>query len=862
MPKVLRRTLLIISLLLILLLSVAVIIAGLFEERIGQTLTTEINKQLTSEFTISDFELSLIKGFPSASAGLKDVRILDNKEKILLQAEEMAFRFSLFSLFGSKIKINSILIRQGALNIYIDRNGQGNYDILQPVEETETSDESSADLAISLKEARLVNMEVFYRSVPDQQRTRLLLEDLELSGDFSSTKFDLTSKADMQSAYIELDGVQYLVKKDLGYDAKIAVDMDAQSYQFDRLHLRIEDNAFELNGSVDVRDEETDYDILATIEEGNLEGVLQLLPESYLQYVGDLSTRGTFEFEATIQGTQTQRVQPEIIVTLGLRDGQLNSSYLDAPIKDLTFDAEFTNGKYRTAKSSILKVRDFKGYLDGERIELLLQANNLEDPDIRFGLNGALSMAAAFPLFGGENISDGSGKIVIQNLQIDGRYNDMIRASRINRVKANGTVAFDDVSLTMNKKKLLIDRGDLVLNNNDLRVGDFKIEAPGTEIQLSGNFSNILPVLLADSTNSQKAALNFQAKLTAPSIDIDELIALTETPVEESSVSATTYDSIQVAEIKKREFFTNFLNGTFKAKVDAFNYGEIAGKNFDGQLKFVNNEMLIKGSTETMEGKIILDGTLFFEDRPKIQAKLDIQEINANEFFRQTESFGQDYLTDKHVSGTLNAKAAIFANFDKYGNFLYDELLVFAGIGIEDGRLKDFEMLEDFSSLIKIEDLRDIRFSNMENWLLINKGVLTIPTLFVQSNAINLTVSGEQSFAGQMEYYIKVNAGQVVANKLKRHNPEMDPIEAKSKGMFNMYFKVFGDLETFDYEISKREAKAAFDASERDKTRVRNALIEAFGSDVQLISEPPEWADIPDYTNYDEEEEETYLEGF
>jgi len=165
MPKVLRRTLLILSLLIIFILSAAIIVAGLFEERIGQTLTEEINKQLTSEFTISDFELSLLKGFPSASAGLKDVRILDTREKVLLEAEEMAFRFSLLSLFGSKIKINSILIRDGGLNIYIDRRGHANYDITKP-NEAPTEETESADLAIVLKEARLVNMEVFYARYP------------------------------------------------------------------------------------------------------------------------------------------------------------------------------------------------------------------------------------------------------------------------------------------------------------------------------------------------------------------------------------------------------------------------------------------------------------------------------------------------------------------------------------------------------------------------------------------------------------------------------------------------------------------------------------------------------------------------
>ena len=71
----------------------AVIIAAFFEKQIGERLLTEINKQLDSELTVGEFELSLLSGFPNASANLRNVIIDDSFDGTLLEANNLSFRF-------------------------------------------------------------------------------------------------------------------------------------------------------------------------------------------------------------------------------------------------------------------------------------------------------------------------------------------------------------------------------------------------------------------------------------------------------------------------------------------------------------------------------------------------------------------------------------------------------------------------------------------------------------------------------------------------------------------------------------------------------------------------------------------------
>ena len=317
--------------------------------------------------------------------------------------------------------------------------------------------------------------------------------------------------------------------------------------------------------------------MVAKNEEGDLGGVLQLLPDSYAQYLGDFTSRGQFYFDALIDGKLSKTENPTLDVKFGLDEARISSPKLDYPFKDVSFDATFTKGSRKNNATSRFEMPRLKGYFNNELIEVKLNASNFDDPNIDFALDGTLPLEAVYGLFGNENIKDGSGEIEIQGLEVRGRLSDMESSSGIARVETSGTIQFDDARLNFEDDKITIDRGDLLLEGNSLVMKEVKIEGAGSEIYLDGSCYNLLPVIFADSLNSKRAELQFEANLNAPKMDIDRLIALTVSPVEEGEVSEEVYDSIQVKEVQEREQFTQFLKGSFNANIESFNYGKIDG---------------------------------------------------------------------------------------------------------------------------------------------------------------------------------------------------------------------------------------------------------------------------------------------
>jgi len=385
-----------------------------------------------------------------------------------------------------------------------------------------------------------------------------------------------------------------------------------------------------------------------------------------------------------------------------------------------------------------------------------------------------------------------------------------------------------------------------------------ELEGAGTEIKLNGKFINLLPVLFADDTNSKKAELKFNAKVIGKRVDLDRLAAIGAIDVEEDEVTEEVMDSIQVAHTIEQERLTKLLDGTIEIKVEEFNYNEIEGENFAGELDFENNEVALKGYAEAMEGSYDLDGKLFFKEKPYLKAKLKCEQIDFKEFFRQGENFGQEFIQAKHVDGTLNAQLYIVAKWNEEGEFVYDDLNVLGDLSIDDGNLKNFKMLYDFSDYMHISDLRNIHFDNMRNYLEIKEGKVYMPAMFIRSNAVNLMVNGKHTFENEFDYNVKVNAAQVLANKIKKQNKGSSLLPTKKKGWFNLYYNIEGDIEDYAVKSDKKNIKREFKLSEYRRDKIKSTLKKEFGSLVVVN----EWDKaIPEYDSADSVDDIT-LEGF
>jgi hypothetical protein len=195
----------------------------------------------------------------------------------------------------------------------------------------------------------------------------------------------------------------------------------------------------------------------------------------------------------------------------------------------------------------------------------------------------------------------------------------------------------------------------------------------------------------------------------------------------------------------------------------------------------------------------------------------------------KTDNFGQTTLTSKNLRGKLSSIVKIEAFWDSTGIFNYNKLDVVADLSIKKGELINFEMMKSLSSYVKLKDLEHIKFNEMHNQLFIRNNELVIPAMFIQSNAINLTLAGKHGFNQDFDFKMKINAGQVIAQKMKKFNPNLSLIPARKKGIFNIYCSVYGNIDKaeFNYKVGKKHAKKQLATDLKQQTNLVNNSLRA-----------------------------------
>ena len=833
------RFLKITGILLVVLLLIPVIAVSFFGGPIARAVVNSLNNRLQTEIVVADYDVSFWANFPSLSVDLTDVQVAGSDGSDLLMAEQLSCLLDLGSLFGSKIRVEEIVVSDGSLNLIVDVDGNTNYQLTgyTPVGEAPPADPDAEATEFAIADARFKGMEISYRDAQLQVYLNGNIDRLSFSGDFGADEYVMATEGLLDIYHLDQEGTRYLNETQMRLEAQTRVDNVAGSYTFAPLKVETGDLELSIVGDLTPTKDGLLTDLRVESQSGNLEDVIALIPPDYAGNLGELETRGELELSGSLSGEWTARNYPKMDGRLLFTNGRVGSPRMNVGAKDLNLRARFVYLDGPSGGVQSFAIEELTGLFRNQPFAMRLSVEDLNDPKIELSANGSFPLGSLPAFVGNGPLTDGEGFVRIRDLRVAGFYEDMLRPRRMGKVSAGGSITLEDGELTFNDQKLRFPSGTLLLRDNEMELTDLVFEGPGTEISFTGKATNLIPVLFADSLNTNDAELLFDAKLSGASFDIDELIKLggpTEAEEEQAAAEGKT-DSLRAKTVARRAQITDLLRGRFDADVEEWNYEKVEGEDFRGQLVFSPQRLEVTGITAAMDGQLKVNGEVFFQELLRVEGRVKALSISAEEFFRQGENFGQEVLTDENLEGKMNANLWVQSYFTPEGDLDYEKLHVLAGIDIADGELHDFEMLENFAFALKAGDLKRVRFTRLRNFFEILDETIYIPRMFIQSSAANFEISGSHTFNQYLDYFIKVNAGQAIKNKIKKHDDELEILPARRNGFFNLYYTVKGPLETFAVESDKRAVKNDFSRSEYRKERVRKKLEELFAEPIELL---------------------------
>ncbi len=288
-------------------------------------------------------------------------------------------------------------------------------------------------------------------------------------------------------------------------------------------------------------------------------------------------------------------------------------------------------------------------------------------------------------------------------------------------------------------------------------------------------------------------------------------------------------------------------NQKINIELDKLVWNKAIISNLKSTATLKDHQIDYKVSGKLCEGAFSSTGIVVgFNQRPVANGRWTVTDIQIDQLLESFSNFDQEFITSKNLSGKTNLWVDTKLPFDEQWNLLSKQVVVKSAIDIREGRLRDMHAFEEFSKFVHLDDLRDIRFNQIRNYMLIEKGKVYLPVMFIQSSALNLSISGEHGFDEEIIYYLKLNVGQVASAKLKKNKSNSDFVKASKSGWINMYFALGGTTQDVTYQQYKKAVIAGFEKSTQVKEKLRDELVAQFGYDVYWL-EPNEWEDIPEY---------------
>lgn len=796
MHKYLKYSLIGIGSLLGLILLLIITVPLLFESRIKRLFISELNKNLATEVVVNetDIHLSMWRNWPQLALSFENIGIKESiagSDSFFIQAGRIDLAFNINDLIKKKYNVHTLVIKDAVVSLTEDADGTINYRFWK----TDTTQSSSADFAIQLKEILLKNVDFKYLDENSNIRMHLHADDLAATGNFYTEEFDVKTQGAVVSHYITIGSSTYLQENEADIDCNLDVNLKNQLYTFSSSSLTINYNTFDVSGNFIIGDG-VNYDLMMQSRNVNIEALLITIPAKYRKGLNGLEGKGKLNFTASVKGLFSQKSIPLVTANFDLTNSTIIHEKFGDKLTDVSLTGSYSNGAGNNKTTSELHLRDFKGKYKGEVLSGYLHIQNLANPDIDCKLNGTLPASLILPSLLPE-ATEIAGTISFDQVVYKGNP-DQVGASNLSRNPPSGKIILHDVSCKYRNEMMQFQSGDIALRNQTLEIANLHCVLPGADITGDLIVANWF-ALASGNGNNQLTVIN--GSLHSKLLDIYTLMHFVSPP-------ASNGHTTGVATVRKPVWMQ--MSGMLQLRVDKLQYKRITLNNLNTGLSFSNSVIAARNLTaEIQNGNVQLAATLrtFNSGNYLLESSGILNNIDITELFRELENFGQTTLTDKNIKGRATVLVENFSmGFTPQFEVIEPSIYTLANVKIDNGELINYTVLESLSKFVDMTELQDIKFETLQNQIEIKDRTIYIPATSIRSSALDLYISGTHTFDNAIDYQVKLSMADVMMKKFFKVSKSSEDYE-KAEGGINVYLVMQGTVEHPVIHFNKKEGK-------------------------------------------------------
>lgn len=712
------------------------------KEHIMIEINQKINENISGHASIGDVGYKFLIGFPSFTVVLNEVELQDSlytiHKRSVLKAKEIEVRLNVFGLIHKKVEIDKIVLIDTKIDLYKDKNGVSNSNILKPKPKT-NQPKSNADTEID---------EVAFKNVifisENAQRNKLFhfeVSSLKSRIDYSDEGWKTDLYLDVLAKSMAFNTLRGSFIKDKKIKGKLELEFSKEKNKIDVLTeaLGIGDDDFDIKASFGLEKEHPMMDIDITTKILWLNAA-RLLDNHLFGILNHFDLKKPLEANCRIKGDMNAEGDPEIVVVGKIKDNILVST--EGETTDCSFVGKYTNnfknGLGNVDANSAVIIKDFKGIHEGIPIEIPNAAIvNLEKPIATGDLHSKFEVKQLGHVFGEEFIKFNGG-----TANVDLKFKVDLASLRILKPHFVGKINIEKANLLFKAKNLNF-KTDVVLDFTDeaLFIRDIKYQSDKNIVYLDGKIDNFLN-LYYNQPEKMVAVLNVKS----PYMDFKKFMGVLAYKEKGKAVKKGQAKKAPTkSDIKKRISFFQKCQVLLNLNLDKMVYSNLTAKNAKINVLVNNRSAHIRqGQIETCGGKITFDSQMIpVGDLFNMKASVDVASVDIPQFLTSFKNFGITSFQPKNIKGNLSAKGDLSFKMNRNGDMADESIAGHLNYDIKNGTLTDFKPIMKVGKFaFPNRDVKNIVFNDLSGKLKIEGSFVTVDYFKVSSNVLNFDVEG------------------------------------------------------------------------------------------------------------------------
>ncbi|PKP39896.1 MAG: hypothetical protein CVT98_00090 [Bacteroidetes bacterium HGW-Bacteroidetes-15] len=792
--------------------TLGLVITGIMlEDRIVAMSIAQINKQLNVKIKIKEVKVSLLTGFPKATVKMKGVEIVEGSldtpkelEPGLLSLEGVDLKFGIIGILKNEYKVDELILKNGWLNFYFDNSGKGNFEIF------EKSDSNEASWLLNLDVFRLDNINLSYIDLRTGWIFKGFVDNANIKGAFSNNQTLLSIKANGAVGSLRQGEFFYIRNQKVTINTDFLIS--PSGVLIDKSLATVGETKFTIQGSYGR--EKGDH-VLLNVSGADLDvkTLISFLSQHNFSLPQNTISQGKIKFSLEIKGLTKTETPFNLNLNFGSDMFRLDLPNYP-PIVMSQLSGNFTNGSLGNAETSEIRISNMTLETGNSKLQGTLKLKNINTPLYHLKLNQHIDIKDLFAWGVDLPILEGQLNGSVEALGI---INDIsnITVSSFENSKFYSSLTLSNLALKNVGRipDLSSISGVVNINNQDITSAKLRGLLYGSNFAAEVQASNALGILFGN----KKAIVN--ASITIDSLNTNWLFEDNQQEAPSDS-GQSTWDRIEsisgdvfIDELVHNKFVSTPLSANFYLKSD----------------QFFSNSFLSRSCNGIFTGRLSshTKGNNYYI----ISADIDVDGVEIDQLFNSFNNFDQQSIISSNISGKVDG-SILFSTPIINGRVVKEDFEANADLKISDGRLKNVKQLENLSKFIELEELKDIKFSAIQNSIRVNNQQVIIPQMDIESSALNLSLSGTHSFNGDYLYRFQLLLSDVLYSKASSKKPEnisFGEVEDDGSGKTKLYLKLEGDVNSHKVSYDGAAARNAFRENlKQERQSLKNILLDEF----------------------------------